>query len=301
MRRSVWLIPLVLGCSTAGPPTVETTAEAVVKKKPATPADLVVSLGGKLTRRDKDPRRTVIGINLSGAKVGDLAFLKDFPELETLELAGTRGHDALEPLRALKHLRILDLSRTTVSAAGIEKMIGLPALRQLYLDQCPGIDDAALEQLGRLTDLELVAVEDTPITDQGLRHVGQLRKLHTLMLDRCKITDQGIAQLTGLTELRSLGLGHTGISDASLERLKDLTQLSDLTLTQTKISDAGVAHLGSLNLEEINLRQTPITDAALKHIEGMPRLRQLDVRGTKVTPAGIKRLRILHPKAEIRQ
>jgi hypothetical protein len=52
-----------------------------------------------------------------------------------------------------------------------------------------------LAHLGRLSDLQLLSLDDTPVTDAGLAHSKELAGLKWLKVARTRVTDAAIAEL----------------------------------------------------------------------------------------------------------
>ena len=107
----------------------------------------------------------------------------------------------------------------------------------------PRVDDAGLEGLTRLAQLQWLDLSGTEISDSELQHLKGLSRLRGICLDNTTISDGGLEHLKGLTQLQTLWLNDTTISDSGLEHLKGLTQLCTLWLGGTKVSDAGVKKL----------------------------------------------------------
>jgi uncharacterized membrane protein/mono/diheme cytochrome c family protein len=89
--------------------------------------------------------------------------------------------------------------------------------------QRTGIDDAVLSDVGRLTALKRLRLENNRITDQGVASLGALSKLQYLNLHgNAGITDRSIETLASLGALQRVYLWRTGISPAGAERLRRL-------------------------------------------------------------------------------
>jgi internalin A len=184
--------------------------------------------------------------------------------------------------------------------------------------------DAAIEQVGWLTQLEELRIEldvggeegrahmEGPanaavlgfgritVAEAGLAHLDGLKNLSVLSLTGHPVTDAGLAHLKGLTKLTKLDLSETQVSDAGLEHLKGLTNLTELDLRSTRVSDAGLVHLmGLTKLSVLGLEETRVTDAGLAHLKGLTNLSKLDVLNTKVTEIGATELRNLLPRLRI--
>lgn len=86
-------------------------------------------------------------------------------ELEELNLAGIRIQDlSLRHLARLKRLRVLDLSRTPVTAAGLDYLKALPVLERLSLWKAERIHDAAVPVLLGLRSLRELDVAETALS-----------------------------------------------------------------------------------------------------------------------------------------
>jgi hypothetical protein len=129
-------------------------------------------------------------------------------------------------------------------------------------------------------------------TDLAMVKVGRLSQLQILTLDDSLVSDLGLSQLNGLNRLSWLDLGRSTVSDAALMHLKGLTKLSSLNLTETRVSDAGLVHLGRLtNLSELGFEGTPITDAGLASLKGLNDLLGLDIGYTRVSDLGLEHVK----------
>ena len=163
-----------------------------------------------------------------------------------------------------------------------------------------GIDDAGLEHLRGLTQLQELDLGNTKVSDAGLEHLKGLTQLQRLDLCNPKISDAGLEHLKGLTQLQGLYLLTTQVSDVGLEHLKGLTQLQWLNLGCTKVSDAGLVHLkGLTQLQWLDLIDTKVSDAGLEHLKGLTQLQMLLLDNTKVSDAGVKKFQQALPKCLI--
>jgi len=158
---------------------------------------------------------------------------------------------------------------------GDERMICFDSPVSVFLFHA-AVSDECLVGLGRLTSLQRVTLEGTPVTDSGL------------------------ARLQGLTELRELNLESTLVTDAGLIHLKEMYKLEDLQLSYTAVSDAGLVNVSGLtNMRILSLNETQVTDAGLIHLQTLTGLKMLSLIKTRVTQAGTDELRAFLPNATI--
>ncbi len=81
-----------------------------------------------------------------------------------------------------------------------------PRLNHLVIKNCQQVSDDGLSELSRLSNLQYLYLNDTPITDAGLAHLAALKNLKELSLTDTKVTGAGLVQLSGLTNLNFLYL-----------------------------------------------------------------------------------------------
>ncbi len=144
--------------------------------------------------------------------VGVLAELANL-SLTDLPNVSDRG---LAHLNNANKLESLIVERCNVTAAMLEDLSDCP-LSAITLSRCP-IQDNHLAHLLSFPQLEILGLQDTPITGASLRHVGKLRHLRELDLSRTQIRD-GVDHLSTLFELRQLRLGQTNLSRKDIEQL----------------------------------------------------------------------------------
>lgn len=174
-------------------------------------------------------------LNLSYARINDLAPLAGLTKLRILNLARTYVSD-LMPLSGLTQLEVLDLGKTQVQEIGpLER---LTSLRTLSLWGTQVSDIAPLKDM---IALEMLNLWSTAVSD--LTPLSRLTRLQSLDLARTQVTD--IAPLAGLAELQFLDLGQTRIRDIS--PLAGMSKLQSLDLGRTQVTD--LSPLSHLNLE----------------------------------------------------
>lgn len=130
-----------------------------------------------------------------------------------LDFSNHLTDDDLDLLKSLKHVREVGVSYTSVSDAGLEKIV-------------------------RLTDLQFLGLSGTKVTDAGMQTLQRCRHLQKLHLAGTAIGNDGLKRLAELQSLRLLALGDTMITDSGLEQLAKLEKLVDLDLSGTQISKA---------------------------------------------------------------
>lgn len=187
-------------------------------------------LGGQVNTKSRGPTwvRNLIGDER----------MEPIDEVTSFSLGGTTIHDAdLAALSVLTRVR-----RITIYSAQIAEMKSLtrfPNLEMLELDDTP-LTASALDGLNRSNTLRSMLLANTSINGLAL---GRLKSLTALTLERVKITDAGLEEVGRMSQLNALTFRNVSITDDSLHFLMTLTNLAYLRLYETKVTDAGVAEL----------------------------------------------------------
>lgn len=123
----------------------------------------------------------------------------------------------------------------------------LPDLKRLRIIADLDVSAAGLKDLGRLTRLEMLTLDNTSgkskggVTDETLGIIDRLRHLTSLNLEGHPITDAGLAHVRWPAGLVDLNLSGTKISDAGLASLKQITSLNRLVVMDCGVTAAGIS------------------------------------------------------------
>lgn len=169
-------------------------------------------------------------------------------------------------------LEKLELVETGITAAGlISVRRGCPAIAELSLKHCEGIDDAAGREIARcMSRLKRLDLGGTSISGIGLKTLGRgCSRLTDLNLRGCHHMNVMVAKGFGVhfLQLKSLDLSETNLAT---KEMRFVTRwCPELTLLR-------LFSCGNIN------------DSAAKAISnGLPQLKTLDLSATIVTPAGL--------------
>jgi hypothetical protein len=136
--------------------------------------DVIVKMGGRLTRDKTAPDQPVIDANLEDNSFTD---------------------SGMEHLGALRELRVVSLKQNrAVSDKGLASMRGLAKLETLNLSGTV-ISDSGVENLGSLESLRTLDLSNSEITDVGLERLSTLSSLRSLWLTSTKVSESGARKL----------------------------------------------------------------------------------------------------------
>jgi hypothetical protein len=141
-----------------------------------------------------------LGLNRTGVTDQGLACLGDLKNLEVLDLTGLRGKG--------------------ITDAGLNSLMPLKKLRMLGLGGNSEITDAGLYHLQNLTNLELLAIQETRVSGVGLKHLKGLTRLSNLNLDSTRVTDKDLESIKAFVGLKMLVVRNTAVTDDGVAELK---------------------------------------------------------------------------------
>jgi peroxiredoxin len=228
-------------------------------------------------------------------------------------------------LKAIRSLEQLSVRADGLTDTGLDNLAELCNLRQLELPIAHAVDpknylspytEKGIEALTRIRSLESLTLGGPGVTDAALSHVGRMTNLRSLMLFGCPIGNAGLARLSALQSLETLTLmipsevtvsglnslsGLSRLSNLRADSLKQdgvaldisqLTQLEYLMLSTGKGSNfrdedfACLANLKRLKWLQVGAA-TDITDAGMIHLSGLSALDRLSIRGSALTDRGL--------------
>ena len=233
----------------------------------------------------------VISVSLTDRVIeeSELAKIIQLPELRELNLRLTKvipngsGQQRLfrdsdiAGLARISQLQWLVLSGDDTNGSGVGSLANLGHLQSLWFGtKSAHLDDAGMEQLGKLTNLENV------------------------LFSAARLTDTGFGHLASLTNLKSLSLWNASLPEARMELISKLPELKALTIGGSHISEDGLRHLQNLTkVDSLEFRETDISDAGLRYLKGLKNLKFLHFNTTQVTAEGIRDLQKSLPNTTI--
>lgn len=203
-------------------------------------------------------------------KLGANLSVRKGQKVEAAELRNPEVTDAdLVHLRALPHLKLLEIDATRLTDAGLEHLAGLANLEDLQIGHGP-ITDAGLVHLKAMTRLKSLALYKTEITGPGLSHLSSLANLESVDLTGNPVAGEGLGHLAALPNLKTLWLDATPVGDKDLARVGECRSLETLSLQNTAITDAGLPYLAKLtNLKKLFLAGSRVSKEGKERLQGL--------------------------------
>lgn len=167
---------------------------------------------------------------------------------------------------------------------------GIEGTKVTIPQQCSG-NNAWLEWIRDLNNLQLLYVESSSLTNQDLRYIGDCVCLKFLDLRQTPLSDEGISYVSNLTQLEQIRLGKCQLSATGLIRLLQMPELAYLELDHSTIRGGVIESTLTLpKLETLSLASTHGATVVLDAIRA-PNLKKLFVQDTEVVDADVLRLK----------
>ena len=168
-----------------------------------------------------------------------------------------------------------------------------------------------ITQITKLRHLRCLGLAGTTVDDACLEQLFKLRELERLCLQCTKVTPAGVAKLKQSLPNVEIGWGWDGtryqhggegVAYTTLREGDAIAYEKDLTCLELS-ADATDGELRRLSdfrrLKFLSLRETRISDAGLRHLKGLTQVQTLDLTGTQVTDEGVAKLQQALPNCKI--
>lgn len=306
----VFCLALIVGCAekgevkpTASPDSekaTETTQEAPKSSVPESELKAAESLKTAGAKLKLDKEGYVIEVNLRGTLIDDakdLQGITGLTRLRSLLFNQTPITAAeLELIGKVASLENLDVRNCSLDNKSITYLTGLSKLKALRLSGNEDIDDEAMPNINKLTNLKALMLDFLWVSNDGLTELKDLKKLEEIYLAKTLIDDAALQTLTTFPKLKKIRLAQNQISNEGLAALAKMPQLVELDLSENSLlSDSGMEHLAGLKeMKKLNLWRVALTDDGVKPLQGLTNMEWLNLDNTQVTDAGLKYLKDMH-------
>ncbi len=170
-----------------------------------------------------------------------LTMIGQDPNIEILDLVGSKLSNKDLGLLNSPRLGILDLSESNLGDLGVEQLGICPNLSEVSINRT-AITAVAAKKLARLPKLTLLNVAGCSFGNVGLAEIGKAKNLDQLDIKDSNITDSGLAELRQ-SPLTWLQLERNQVSDAGMEYLSKMKNLKTVILNETPVSVKGIETL----------------------------------------------------------
>jgi hypothetical protein len=249
--------------------------------------DEYVVIEGNLAPLGKLKRLERLFLCKRGMKDSDLAFLRELPNLQTLEfLAGPNPFYE---------------SGSSVTDACAESIGQAKNLRWLRLNNGGNLTDRFVEGISQHSkELEYLNLGSDQLTDRSLQILAkQCGNLKSIDLYSKQFTDQGVASLASAKQLQEIWLESPLLTHESLNVLTELKNLRHLLITVPTVTNDVVQKVAKLpDLEILCLRNTPFTDEQFAMFANHPKLESIFANGRNLTTENVLQVIATMPMLE---
>jgi hypothetical protein len=183
-------------------------------------------------------------LDRSQVTANGLRQLSSLPKLWQLSFKDVRlGDDDLAALQLCGSVNSLSLSGTDISDAGLHYLV---PLRLSDLDVSRTKVTAQGLQVLRDKSLRSLNLAGTGTKDKDIRLLAEL-SIAELTLDATEITGKGVQRMVMHSNVRALSLRDTNVTDTAIRHLEALTWLRFLDICGTKVTREGVMRFRASN------------------------------------------------------
>lgn len=140
-------------------------------------------------------------------------------------------------LGAYRHLRYLNLSDChRVSTSALWPITGMSSLQELDLSRCFKVNDAGINHILSIPNLERLRISETSVTAKGVKLLASLKNLSLLDLGGLPVDDVALTSLQVLKRLHYIDLWGSKISNKGASVLNTFPKLTYLNLAWTSVT-----------------------------------------------------------------
>ncbi|XP_027340047.1 systemin receptor SR160 [Abrus precatorius] len=159
---------------------------------------------------------------------------------EEVDLKGDNSVDAewMAYLGAFRHLRYLNLSdcHRRITTSAIWPITGMTSLQELDLSRCFKVNDAGINHILSIPNLEKLHISETSVTAKGVKLLASLKNLALLDLGGLPVDDMSLISLQVLKRLQYIDLWGSKISNEGAAVLNSFPKLTYLNLAWTSVT-----------------------------------------------------------------
>ncbi|KAE9614076.1 putative leucine-rich repeat domain, L domain-containing protein [Lupinus albus] len=176
---------------------------------------------------------------------------------EEIDLRGYAGVDAewIAYLGAFRHLRYLNIADShRITSSALWPLTGMSSLKELDLSRCSKVNDAAIDHIISIANLEKLHISETSVTAKGVKLLASLINLSLLDLGGLPIDDISLTSLQVLNKLQYLDLWGSEISNQGAAVLSTFPKLTYLNLAWTSVTKLpNLSSLECLNMSNCTI------------------------------------------------
>ena len=228
--------------------------------------------------------------------------LHDLPDLASLTFTNSNVEDQhIAALGALPKLHSLNIALCKETDAAIPMLKKFRALWHLSIGANKNIAGHGFDQLGSLTQLEVINLHACMIDDEGLRQIATLPAIKQLELGHGAYTDKGIETLSTITRLRRIQVAAKGVTPAGLKPLSNLVNLEELFIYDNLATDESIPFV--LHLPDLWFLSLvgPYTEACIPGLSTMKQLKTLELGNKAFPDSALTALQAALPNTEVKR
>lgn len=168
--------------------------------------------------------------------------LSQLPKLSLVEFHSVRLESVgLRHFATSPNLEHVNFFGTVLDDVALENISACRKLKQLFVT---GMTDDNLRQLSRLDRLYNLGLVDPRLTDDGLRRLpGELPSLQLLWIQNAPLSASAIAECARRSKLRTVQLKDVPITDSGLLEFENCSTLQVLQLQTSRVTPTGAEEL----------------------------------------------------------
>ncbi|KAK7358527.1 hypothetical protein VNO77_00459 [Canavalia gladiata] len=176
---------------------------------------------------------------------------------EEVDVRGENSVDAewMAYLGAFRHLRYMNLADChRITSPSLWPITGMTSLQELDLSRCLKVNDAGINHILSIPNLEKLHISETSVTAKGVKLLASLKNLVLLDLGGLPVDDMSLISLQVLKRLQYIDLWGSKISNEGSSVLNTFPKLTYVNLAWTSVTKLpNLSSLECLNMSNCTI------------------------------------------------
>ncbi len=201
-------------------------------------------------------------------------------------------------------IQVMTLRTTNVNEDGFKAISKIRSLKQLRIDETPGLNKEGLAHLSDLPNLTQITLSRSDIKLEHLKAISGCKHLMWIDISGNRDVNKECLEYIVKTfpNLDGLDLSRTGVTSADYAVLAPVKKMIQLRLSRSNLCDDDLDKIPNLpNLSTLYIDANPqITDAGFLRLLRFKKLEFVALMRTRITPVAVEKFKLQRPGCNLK-
>jgi hypothetical protein len=257
-------------------------------------------LGGEIVFGGKVRDKVVcVGFVKNDIHDNDIEMLHHLPDLTNVTIWSSKlTAESIKHLNSIKTMTSLSVRCPSITDEWIRNLDNKNIV--MLEISSNAITSKTCATLADFNDLLILTLISKGIKDDGVHNLGRLSKLESLTLENCILTGKSADDIVAFKSLTMLDLIGIKVDNYFMGRLKSATKLRHLTLSDIQLSDDMLREFANYpSLKRLCLHNAGLTDKSIDHLAKLTNVKYLSIKRNALSKEKVAELRQILKETKI--